>query len=91
MGIDNPAMKYLRQIEQSTPYPRMIDAWVSVHGDDESTGTYHKFSGKTTGPKIDHMPISESVKALDVKIDTTGVNGKYPSDHFPVTAIIKLI
>ena len=91
MGIDNPAMKYLRQIERATPYPKMIDAWSSLYDDDSSAGTYHKFRGKRTGPKIDHIPLSENARALEVKIDTTGVNGKYPSDHFPVTAIIKLI
>jgi endonuclease/exonuclease/phosphatase family metal-dependent hydrolase len=90
MEIDNSAMKYLQKIEHASPYPKMIDAWSSLHGD-YSSGTYHKFRGKSTGPKIDHIPMSESVKALDVRIDTTGQNGKYPSDHFPVTAIIKLI
>lgn len=90
MEIDNSAMKYLQKIEYASPYPKMIDAWSSLHGDD-SSGTYHKFRGKTTGPKIDHIPMSESVKAIDIRIDTTSQNGKYPSDHFPVTAIIKLI
>jgi len=91
MGIDNPAMKYLQKLEYKTPYPKMIDAWSSLHTDDSKAGTYHKFRGKRTGPKIDHMPISENVKALEVNIDYTGKNGKYPSDHFPLTAVFKLI
>jgi hypothetical protein len=37
------------------------------------------------------MPISENVRVLEVIIDQRSRNGKYPSDHFPMIARIKLI
>ena len=53
-------------------------------------GTYHSFSGKQNGPKIDHIPLSENVRALHVTVDQRGVNGKFPSDHYPVIAKISI-
>jgi endonuclease/exonuclease/phosphatase family metal-dependent hydrolase len=90
MELDNPAMKYLQKIGYETPYPRMVDAWMSVHPDDTNTGTYHKFKGRVSGRRIDHIPMSEHVQALDVRIDRKTLNGRYPSDHFPVTATIRI-
>jgi endonuclease/exonuclease/phosphatase family metal-dependent hydrolase len=90
MELDNPAMKYLQKIGYETPYPRMVDAWMSVHPDDTNIGTYHKFKGRVSGRRIDHIPMSEHVQALDVRIDRNTLNGRYPSDHFPVTATIRI-
>ena len=86
MTLENPAMRYLQQI----PDLQMTDAWLSVNSGKSNIGTRHNFSGKTNGPKIDHIPISKNVQALEVDIDQTDVNGKYPSDHYPVIAKILL-
>lgn len=91
MELDNPAMRYLQKQGVQTPYPRMVDAWSSVHADKPSLGTRHGFGGKTSGPAIDHIPVSENVLALDISIDRRHAdNGRYPSDHFPVIARILL-
>lgn len=91
MKIDNPAMRYIQKIGVETPYPKMVDAWESLAGENmKGTGTRHGFSGGVNGPKIDHIPISENSRALEVKIDRNNRNGKYPSDHFPVIAKIQL-
>jgi endonuclease/exonuclease/phosphatase family metal-dependent hydrolase len=86
MELDNPAMVYL----QETANPRMTDAWQSVHGIDSNSGTYHEFSGKVACPRIDHIPIGENAVALDATIDRYEVGGRYPSDHFPVIATIRI-
>jgi len=86
MELDNPAMVYL----QETANPRMTDAWQSIHYSDSNTGTYHKFSGRVACPKIDHIPIGENAQALDATIDRYEVDGRYPSDHFPVVATIRI-
>lgn len=91
MEIDNPAMDYLQKIGHDTPFPKMTDAWLSVNYGRLKAGTHHKFSGKSDCPKIDHMPISENARVLEVIIDQRSRNGKYPSDHFPMIARIKLI
>ncbi len=90
MELDNPAMMYLQKTGYQTPYPRMADAWLSVHPSQTSIGTYHKFTGKASCPKIDHIAISEHAQALNVNIDRHALNGRYPSDHFPVTATIRV-
>lgn len=91
MEIDNPAMNYLQKNGHNTPYPKMTDVWLSVNYGRSKAGTHHKFTGKTNCPKIDHMPISENARVLEVIIDQRSRNGKYPSDHFPMIAKIKLI
>jgi endonuclease/exonuclease/phosphatase family metal-dependent hydrolase len=91
MKIDNSAMKFLCQDGCETSFPKMADAWESVYpGQAKGTGTRHGFNGKTNGPRIDHIPVCQSLKVLDVKIDRYNVKGKYPSDHFPVIATISL-
>ena len=88
MELSNPAMRYLQNYTSRTPYPRMIDAWSSVHFREPRIGTRHGFKGRTSGPMIDHIPVCENTIPLEVKIDRRHYNGKYPSDHFPVIAKI---
>lgn len=88
MEINNPAMVYLRNVTNQTPYPRMRDAWASVHFREPATGTRHGFRGRTSGPKIDHLSLCETLIPLDVQIDRRSYDGRYPSDHFPVVAKI---
>lgn len=90
MELDNPAMMYLQNIHSETPYPKMLTAWQSLHPGRAGEGTRHSFRGSTSGPKIDHIPICDGARALDVNIDCRRVKGRYPSDHFPVIATIHL-
>lgn len=86
MELDNPAMLYLQKIAN----PLILDAWQSMHTGDSNIGTYHKFSGRVACPKIDHIRISENAKALYVEIDRYELDGRYPSDHFPIIATIRI-
>jgi endonuclease/exonuclease/phosphatase family metal-dependent hydrolase len=90
MALYNPAMKYLMKFGYETPYPKMVDAWLSVHPDESETPTRQSFGGHIMGPNIDHIPISENLRALEVRIDNRKIDGGYPSDHFPVIAKILL-
>ena len=91
MDLDNPAMAYLENSDSQTPYPRMLTAWESVYPDRPCKGTSHGFHGGSSGSKIDHIPLSDGARALDVEIDRRRINGRYPSDHFPVIAKIHLV
>ncbi len=88
MEVNNPAMVYLRNVTNRTPYPRMRDAWASVHFREPDIGTRHGFKGRISGPKIDHLSLCETLIPLDVQIDRRSYDGRYPSDHFPVVAKI---
>ncbi len=90
MELENPAMRYLQKVGYQSPYPKMKDAWLSMNPGKRPIGTYHKFKGKASCAKIDHIITSEHAKALDVEILRTAVNGRYPSDHFPVIATIRV-
>ena len=83
MEVDNPAMAHLQNIG-------MVDAWQAMHPGESPPGTHHNFNGHASGAKIDHIPICENSTALEVKIDQSCFDGRYPSDHFPVIATISL-
>lgn len=90
MELDNSAMEYLQNSANQSPYPKMVDAWRYLNPGRKTIDTRHNFRGKTSGPQIDHIPICENAKALDVKVDKYKSNGRYPSDHFPVVATIHI-
>jgi len=90
MELQNPAMMYLQQFDMTTPYPRLQDTWAAVYPFRLNEGTYHRFSGTASGPKIDHILVQESARVLSAAIDRRGIDGCYPSDHFPVSATIDL-
>jgi endonuclease/exonuclease/phosphatase family metal-dependent hydrolase len=69
---------------------RVVDAHRTVHprpAADE--GTFHAFKGQTAGARIDWILHSPTLAALAADIDRTQRNGRYPSDHFPVTATLR--
>ena len=86
MEATNPAMKYM----QNSEGPQMVDTWTAENVTQSGMGTRHDFSGRTIGPRIDHIRISPNLSAKDIKIDTRKIDGRYPSDHFPVIAKIEL-
>ena len=91
MPLYNPAMRYLLKLGYQTPYPKMVDAWLSVHPYQSQASTRQNFSGRLLGPKVDHISTCQNAKVLEVMIDNRKVNGRYPSDHFPVIAKILTI
>lgn len=55
----------------------------------ENEGTFSGFnSAITTGPRIDWIGVSRDWTVVKAEIDRTSRDGKTPSDHFPVTAIM---
>ena len=90
MELHNPAMKYLMKFGYQTPYPKMVDAWMSVHPGQSDVSTSRGIGGWVSGPKIDHIQMCENAKALEVTIDSRRLNDRYASDHFPVVAKILL-
>jgi endonuclease/exonuclease/phosphatase family metal-dependent hydrolase len=70
---------------------QLIDSYSAVsHPAEESEGTFHGFSGKPGRDRIDWILLSPGLKAIEAAIDTTNDAGRYPSDHFPVTAVVVL-
>ena len=58
------------------------------HAKSENEGTFNSFKGEMNGEKIDFIFISQNIKVKDTEIVRDSYDGKYPSDHFPVTALL---
>jgi endonuclease/exonuclease/phosphatase family metal-dependent hydrolase len=68
----------------------LVDTFRVVHperGDQE--GTFSGFVATATqGPRIDWIGVSRDWRILSAEIDRTERDGRTPSDHFPITAIV---
>ncbi|MBL8817638.1 MAG: endonuclease/exonuclease/phosphatase family protein [Planctomyces sp.] len=55
----------------------------------ENEGTFSGFnSAITAGPRIDWIGVSRDWTIMKAEINRTSKDGKTPSDHFPITAVI---
>jgi endonuclease/exonuclease/phosphatase family metal-dependent hydrolase len=53
-------------------------------------GTFHAFSGERNGPRIDYILVAANLEVLDAcVIHEMAGGGAYPSDHFPVQALLR--
>ena len=73
----------------ANPLP-LVDSFRAVYPDEDEVKTAHGFSGGSTGGKIDYVYMSAGQMALAAEIDRTSVDGRYPSDHYPVTGTLQL-
>jgi endonuclease/exonuclease/phosphatase family metal-dependent hydrolase len=58
---------------------------------DGGEGTRHDFRGGRGGARIDWIVTDSSFQTVHAAIDHTRAGLRYPSDHFPVTAIVRPI
>lgn len=90
-GEDNAAYRALlaprAAVQGNVP---LYDTFRAVHPDARETGTYHAFRGDRSGPKIDAILASPEWETLAAEIVLMNESGLYPSDHFPVTAVLRL-
>lgn len=52
--------------------------------------TYHGFHGKTHGEPIDYIFVSEEWEIQNAYVNTFSAGGQYPSDHYPLVAVLGL-
>lgn len=83
------------------PGPDLVETYGVIHPTDANPRTFHAFKGvdDTTGKggpqsaltdKIDFVLVDRSWTVLDATVDRTSRDGRYPSDHFPVTARVRV-
>jgi endonuclease/exonuclease/phosphatase family metal-dependent hydrolase len=84
-GEDNPAFRRLVEHDR----PRLVDTFRALHSDARGVGTFNAFTGERTGDKIDAVLASPDWDVLEASILRLNEDGRYPSDHFPVTAILR--
>src|SRR5262249_34164573 len=70
---------------------RLTDAYRQVHPEAKpDEATFHNFSGNQAGRRIDFVLITPEWTAIEAAIDHTNHEGRYPSDHYPVTAVLQM-
>jgi endonuclease/exonuclease/phosphatase family metal-dependent hydrolase len=68
----------------------VIDSYRAAHPrrqDDE--GTFSAFTGRRSGGRIDWILHAPGFETLSAAIDRTEDEGRFPSDHYPVTAVVR--
>ncbi|MDR0305698.1 MAG: endonuclease/exonuclease/phosphatase family protein [Chitinispirillales bacterium] len=73
---------------RKNPLP-MKDSFRSIHPKDRG-GTFHMFWGKNFGPKFDYIFVSPDISVKEAAIIRSNIKGRFPSDHFPITADIEI-
>jgi endonuclease/exonuclease/phosphatase family metal-dependent hydrolase len=89
VGEKNPALHTLVGSPDS-PGP-FVDTFRVLHPDETEVGTYTGFKyGTVSGDKIDYILVQPGTDVLGAEIVRTSRGERYPSDHFPVTARVRL-
>lgn len=52
--------------------------------------TYHGFDGGEKGEPIDYIYVTREVQIESVQVIRSMYNGRYPSDHYPIAAVLRL-
>ncbi len=68
----------------------LLDSRITAQSKAGPDGTNSGFGGRTNGPRIDWILYRGPVSALQSETVTYNEEGRYPSDHFPVFAILNL-
>lgn len=85
---DHPG--YAALVTADGPPPLLHDVFRQVHstpGPEEAT--FHNFGGNRKGRRIDFILATPELVGIEAAIDHTNREGRYPSDHYPVIAVLK--
>jgi endonuclease/exonuclease/phosphatase family metal-dependent hydrolase len=84
--VGNPTIRILL----TTGVREMYDSYRVVNPEDAASGTFHGFQGNHKGERIDYILTSSNLEILDASIVHDSEGDRLPSDHFPVTAVVRL-
>jgi endonuclease/exonuclease/phosphatase family metal-dependent hydrolase len=70
---------------------QFINAYSKIDLDEHLRKTYHDFKGGIEGEPIDYIFTSPNIEIIKAEIIHKTVDNMYPSDHYPVTALIKVL
>jgi len=66
----------------------LTDTFRALHPKATDVGTFHGFEGDRSGEKIDAVLASPGWRVREAWIVTLREDGRYPTDHFPVVAVV---
>ena len=72
--------------------PSLVDTYRLAHPQKQrEEGSFSNFAkGTYDGPRIDWIAVSQDWQVVSATIDRTERNGRFPSDHFPVSAVLRI-
>ncbi|MCA9086062.1 MAG: endonuclease/exonuclease/phosphatase family protein [Planctomycetaceae bacterium] len=77
--------------QELTSSPRLSDSFLRKNSSSlPNVGTFNGFQGTTSGSRIDWILTSKDWSVTAAEIVRTSYDGLFPSDHFPVTATLRL-
>jgi len=68
----------------------LVDTFRVLHPEAKDVRTSHSFRGGRRGSKIDYVLAQPSALVIEAQILYDNIDGRYPSDHYPVTARLRL-
>ncbi len=66
----------------------LVDAFRQVHSSEEDETTFHAFGRPEEMAPIDWILVSGHFRVRDARIDRTHRGNLFPSDHYPITAVL---
>ena len=91
VGESNPALATLT-LAAGSGLPPLVDTFRVLHADAKDAGTFSNFKfGYHGTDKIDYILVQPAAEVIAAEIVRTSKNNRYPSDHFPVTARVRLV
>ncbi len=74
----------------ASPLGSLADTFRVLHAEEKEFGTFQEFDPKRTlGKKIDYVLVAPAARVVESWIDRRSREGRAPSDHFPVGAIVE--
>lgn len=89
---DSKPVRKLRENRHGYDNIRLLDVYSVCEERHGLHNTHHGFKGKIKDRKqpIDYIFVSDDFEVIDSKIDVSKIEGRFPSDHFPITATLRL-
>ena len=89
---DSIVLNYISGGSKLTSHSHLhaVDSFRILHPKTKDVGTYNGFIGKFNGPKIDYIMVKPDIEVIEASILKSNRKGRYPSDHFPVTAQLRI-
>ena len=86
-GVNSEPMRFLRD---RTRAPRLYDTFELTNTTLVDVGTFNSFEGRTDSERIDWILTTDRAGISKGTIVRDNDDGRYPSDHFPVTAVVRI-
>lgn len=81
----NAPMQALRRSEGGFT---LSDSFRLLHAEATDVGTFNSWRGETDSEKIDAVFVGPGIRVLEAEILRDNEEGRYPSDHYPVRALV---